>query len=114
MFSKTILIGKVVSKVESKIVSNGNKLASFRVITNDPHIQYHNINAFEKAAESALKYNEGDMVYVEGKIVTRKYKDQKGADKYITSINASRIGSPNAIEETETQSTKGVAHDDDF
>ena len=40
-----------------------------------------------KAAEICEKYlNKGDRVYIEGKIKTRKWQDDKGDDRYSTEI----------------------------
>ena len=49
--------------------------------------EWHNIVVRNKAAEICEKYlNKGDKVYIEGRLKTRKWKDDKGADRYSTEI----------------------------
>lgn len=43
------------------------------------------------------------LVYIEGKIQTRKYEDQNGQDKYITEIVANTIRVLNKRENSENQ-----------
>lgn len=47
---------------------------------------------FNKQAENAAKYlKKGSLIYVEEKLSTRKYEDQKGEDRYITEIYATLV-----------------------
>jgi single-strand DNA-binding protein len=49
--------------------------------------EWHNIVVRNKAAEICEKYlTKGDRVYIEGKLKTRKWQDEKGMDRYTTEI----------------------------
>ena len=49
--------------------------------------EWHNIVVRNKAAEICEKYlKKGDKVYIEGRIKTRKWTDDKGMDRYSTEI----------------------------
>ena len=50
--------------------------------------EWHNIVLRNKAAEICEKYlSKGDKVYVEGKLRTRKWQGEDGADRYTTEVN---------------------------
>ena len=49
--------------------------------------EWHNIVLRNKAAEICEKYlSKGDKVYIEGRIKTRKWQDDKGNDRYSTCL----------------------------
>ena len=49
--------------------------------------EWHNIVVRNKAAEICEKYlSKGDKVYIEGRIKTRKWTDDKGIERYSTEI----------------------------
>ena len=61
-----------------------NKTANEKVTNTD----WHNIVVRNKAAEVCEKYlSKGDKVYVEGKLRTRKWQGDDGADRYTTEVN---------------------------
>lgn len=48
----------------------------------------HRVVLFGKLAEVAGEYlSKGSQVYTEGKLTTRKWTDQSGADRYTTEIH---------------------------
>ena len=54
--------------------------------------EWHNIILRNKAAEICEKYlSKGDKVYIEGRIKTRKWQDDKGNDRYSTEINCTEF-----------------------
>lgn len=85
------MIGKVCSRVDTKTLEKGIKVSNFRLKTHDPYEQYHTINAFDKMSSSAENLKNGDILFVEGRVVTRKYKDKSGSTRYSTTINAARL-----------------------
>lgn len=47
---------------------------------------------FGKTAENCSQYlSKGSLVYVDGKLRTRKWQDQSGQDRYSTEVNADRV-----------------------
>ena len=56
------------------------------------NVEWHNIVLRNKAAEICEKYlSKGDKVYIEGRIKTRKWQDDKGNDRYSTEINCTEF-----------------------
>ena len=76
----------------------GNCVGRFPLATNETYTnkqtnervtntEWHNIVVRNKAAEICEKYlSKGDKIYVEGRIKTRKWQDDKGMDRYSTEI----------------------------
>jgi single-strand DNA-binding protein len=49
--------------------------------------EWHRVSIFGKLAEIAGEFlTKGSQVYLEGKVQTRKWQDQSGADRYSTEI----------------------------
>ncbi|MBT5687044.1 MAG: single-stranded DNA-binding protein, partial [Gammaproteobacteria bacterium] len=54
--------------------------------------EWHRIVFFNRLAEIVSEYlKKGSQVYVEGKLQTRKWQDQSGADRYTTEIVANEM-----------------------
>ena len=99
--NKVMLIGHLGDDVKIKHFDNGGCLARFPLATNQTYTNkstnekvtntdWHNIVVRNKAAEICEKYlAKGDKVYVEGRIKTRKWQDDKGDDRYSTEIACS-------------------------
>ena len=97
--NKAILIGRIGKDPDTFTFENGNKKISFTLATTESYrdkdnnwvdqTEWHNITGFRYLAEK--NFAKGDLVYVEGKIKTRKYTDKEGSDRYITEIIADKI-----------------------
>jgi len=54
--------------------------------------EWHRVCFFNRLAEIAGEYlRKGSLVYIEGRIRTRKWKDQAGQDRYTTEIIAEQM-----------------------
>lgn len=54
--------------------------------------EWHRVLLFSHSAEFAEKYlKKGNKVYVEGRLRTRKWTDQKNIERYVTEIIADKI-----------------------
>ena len=99
--NKVILIGNLGADPEIKRTHSGSAIANLRIATSESwrdkssgerkeKTEWHRVVIFNeglcKIAENYLK--KGSKVYIEGKIQTRKWTDQNGADKYTTEIVA--------------------------
>jgi single-strand DNA-binding protein len=90
------LIGNVGADPEIRTTQGGKKVANFRIATSErwkqdgeqkERTEWHSIVVWDKLADIAEKFiSKGSKVYVAGKIQTRKWKDQAGADRYSTEI----------------------------
>ena len=99
MFNEVILAGKISSDANLKYSQGGLAILSFSLETKSSHTnkegervensEYHRIVAFGSVAE--IELYKGDMVFVSGRIKSRKYQDRDGNERYITEINANRI-----------------------
>src|SRR5690554_2198020 len=96
--NKVMLIGRTGDDIKMHYFEGGNCLGRFPIATNETYInkstnervtntEWHNIVMRNKAAEICEKYlKKGDLIYVEGRIKTRKWQDENGMDRYSTEI----------------------------
>jgi single-strand DNA-binding protein len=101
--NKAILIGRLGKDVELKVLPSGKPVANFSIATSESwkdkktgdkqeKTEWHNIVVFDKLAEICGSYlKKGSLVYLEGKIQTRKYTDKNGVEKYLTEILANEM-----------------------
>jgi single-strand DNA-binding protein len=110
--NKVILIGHLGDDVKIHNFEGGGCIGRFPLATNESYTnkqtnekvtntEWHNIVVRNKAAEICQKYlSKGDKVYVEGRIKTRKWQDDKGIDRYSTEINCQEFTFLNTKNET--------------
>jgi single-strand DNA-binding protein len=96
--NKVMLIGHTGDEVKMHYFEGGNCIGRFPLATNEEYVnkatnekvsntEWHTIVVRNKAAEVCEKYlKKGDKVYIEGRIKTRKWQDDKGMDRYSTEI----------------------------
>ncbi|AFU68265.1 single-stranded DNA-binding protein Ssb [Psychroflexus torquis ATCC 700755] len=96
--NKVMLIGHTGDEVKMHYFEGGNCIGRFPLATNEEYInkatnekvsntEWHTIVVRNKAAEVCEKYlKKGDKVYIEGRIKTKKWQDDKGMDRYSTEI----------------------------
>lgn len=96
--NKVFLLGNLGADPDVRYTPDGNRaIASLRVATNrryrnrdDQQVtetEWHRVVVFGRSAEIARDYlKKGSNVWVEGRLRTRKWTDQAGADHYTTEI----------------------------
>jgi len=101
--NKVMLIGHLGDEVKIHRFEDGGCVGRFPLATNETYMnkqtnervsntEWHNVVLRNKAAEICEKYlSKGDKVYVEGRIKTRKWQDDKGNDRYSTEINCTEF-----------------------
>lgn len=98
--NRVFLIGNLGRDPEVRTFNNGSKVANLRIATTESwkdrntgerreETEWHTVQVFgdafiEGVIERYLK--KGSRVMVEGKIATRKWQDQSGADRYSTEV----------------------------
>jgi single-strand DNA-binding protein len=99
--NKVMLIGHLGDEVKMHYFEGGGCVGRFPLATNETYVSkqtnervtntdWHNIVVRNKGAEICEKYlSKGDKVYVEGRLKTRKWQDEKGNDRYSTEIQCS-------------------------
>ena len=96
--NKVILIGNLGSDPEVRYLPNGGAVANVSLATAESwkdkqsgekqeRTEWHRVVFFGRLGEIAGEYlKKGSKVYVEGRIQTRKWKDNAGQDRYTTEI----------------------------
>lgn len=95
--NKVILVCSLGKAPEVRQTQNGNAICNLSAATSRKYkdtqggmqeeTEWHRISLFGKMAELAGQYlSKGSMVYIEGRLRTRKYKDKDGIDRYVTEI----------------------------
>ena len=100
--NKVMLIGRLGRDPEIRYTQSGQAVANFSIATDETYMgkdgqkvektEWHKIVVWGKQAEFCGNYlSKGRLIYVEGKIETRKWQDQNGQDRYSTEIKAVTI-----------------------
>lgn len=91
--NKVMLIGHTGDDVKMHYFEGGGSIGNFSIATNEVYTnkttgqrvestEWHNVVVRNKAAEICEKYlKKGDKVYVEGRIKSRKWTDDKGIER---------------------------------
>ncbi len=98
--NKVILVGRLGQNPESRSFPDGGSICNISVATHDTwkdkqtgerqeRTEWHRVVLRNRLGEIAQQYlTKGAQVYIEGRIHTRKWQDQSGADRYATEIVA--------------------------
>ena len=96
--NKVILVGNLGKDPEMHYTAAGAAICNITIATSESwndkqsgekveKTEWHRVVFFRKLAEIAGEWlTKGSQVYVEGKLQTRKWQDQSGADRYTTEI----------------------------
>jgi len=96
--NKVMLIGHLGDVVKMHYFDDKNCVGRFSLATNETYTnkqtnekvtntEWHNIVVRNKGAEICEKYlKKGDKIYIEGRLKTRKWQDDKGIDRYSVEI----------------------------
>jgi single-strand DNA-binding protein len=97
--NKVTILGNLGADPEIRTFQNGGKVCNLRIATsekwrdkatgeNRERTEWHSVAIFQeglvRVAEQYLR--KGSTVYIEGKLQTRKWQDQSGADRYTTEV----------------------------
>ncbi|WP_455478700.1 single-stranded DNA-binding protein [Bartonella sp. B10] len=99
MVNKVMLIGRLGADPESRTMVSGAEVVNFSMATSESYkdkntnqkiekIEWHSVVVFNPhLAKVALQYlKKGSKVYVEGRLQTRKWQDNKGIDRHTTEV----------------------------
>ena len=100
--NKVILVGNLGADPELKYTPSNRPVCNLSVATNEvwkdkagqkqERVEWHRVNVWGDQAEHCSKYlAKGRMVYIEGRIQTRKWQDKEGKDRYSTEVVADRV-----------------------
>lgn len=98
--NKVILVGNIGQDPEVKYTASQQAVCNVSIATTDSwtdktsgekqeRTEWHRVVFFRRLAEIAGEYlRKGSQIYIEGRLQTRKWQDQSGADRYTTEIIA--------------------------
>ena len=100
--NKVILIGRLGRDPETRYMPNGEAVCNFSVATSEKwkdqsgqpkeRTEWHAITMYRKLAEIAAQYlQKGSLVYLEGKIQSRKYTGKDGIERTAYEIVCSEM-----------------------
>lgn len=110
MVNKVTLIGNLGADPEVRRLENGAAVAKLSIATNENYrdkngewqkiTEWHNVVVWRWLAERAEQYlKKGSLVFIEGKLTTRKWQDKDGNDRYTTEVVGSVLKSLDRREE---------------
>lgn len=102
MLNRAELICRLGQDPEIRYTQDGKAIANLSVATSESYkdkdgnrkenTEWHKVVAFGKLAEIIGEYcHKGQLIYVSGKIRTRKWTDKEGQDRYTTEIVANEM-----------------------
>jgi single-strand DNA-binding protein len=118
--NKVILIGNLGQDPEVKSFQNGGRIANLRIATSEQwkdkqtgerkeRTEWHSVviqgDGLVGVAERYLR--KGSKVYLEGKLQTRKWQDQSGADRYSTEVVVGMGGALTMLDGSGGNQTEG-------
>lgn len=118
--NKVILVGNIGNEPELRYMPNGNAVASVSLATSDTwkdkstgepqeKTEWHRVVFFGKIAEIVGQYvHKGSKLYVEGRLVTRKWTDQQGIDRYTTEIVVDMNGTMQILDSRQNEDSNGT------
>jgi len=101
--NKVMVLGNLGKDPEVRYTQAGQAVASFSLATSErfknkqsgeweEKTEWHRVTLWGKQAEVAGEYlAKGKTVFIEGRLQTRKWTDQSGAEKYTTEIVGERM-----------------------
>lgn len=100
--NKAMIIGRLGNDPDMRYLPSGEAVANLSIATSETwkdkdgnkkeSVEWHRVSFFGKIAEVCGQYlKKGGLVYVEGKIQTRKWQDKDGQDRYTTEIRGERM-----------------------
>lgn len=102
MLNKAMIIGRLGQDPEVKYSQAGKAICSITVATDESYTdrdgnrvdrtEWHRVATYDRIAENIGKFlRKGSLVYVEGKLATRKWQASDGSERSTTEIRAERV-----------------------
>ena len=101
--NKVLIIGNLGADPDVKFTQAGSPVANLSIATTErwkdkssgeqkEKVEWHRVVLFNRLAEIAQEYlKKGSQIYVEGKLQTRSWEDDKGEKKYTTEVIAREL-----------------------
>ncbi len=101
--NKVIVLGNLGRNPEARYTANGDCICTVNLATSEKWTdkssgekkettEWHRVVLYRKLGETAMQYlKKGELVFIEGRLHTRKWSDKEGNDRYTTEIIADRM-----------------------
>ncbi len=100
--NKVILIGRLGQDPEIRLTTNGDSVGNISIATSEKFkkqsaeviekTEWHRCVVWRQTADFVKQYiKKGDLVYIEGKLQTRKWQDNSGNNRYTTEIQVRQL-----------------------
>ncbi len=108
--NKVTLIGHLGQDPDTRYTADGRAITNISIATTESwkdkqtgekrdKTEWHRVVIFGKLAEIAKEYlHKGSLVYIEGKLQTRKWQDKSGQDRYTTEVVIDFNGTMNMLD----------------
>lgn len=136
MLNKVELIGNLGADPEAKPMPSGGNVVTLSIATTrrwkdrvsgerKEATEWHRVVCFNRTADIASQYlHKGSKIYIEGRVQTRKWQAQDGADRYTTEVIANSLimlgrkgetsdTSNNQVESSSSINNPGIDFDSD-
>lgn len=117
MLNQAQIIGHIGRDPETRYMPNGDAVTNFSVATSETwkdkqtgekkeSVEWHRITTFGRLAEICGELlRKGSLVFIQGKLVTRKWKDKDGSERSSTEIKADQMRILNGRQDSEQPAT---------
>ena len=123
MYNKANLIGRLGKDPEIRHGQDGSTIVNVSLATDESwkdkagekqkKTEWHNLVFFSRLAEIAAEYlHKGSLVFVSGRIQTRKWEDKEGNNRYTTEIVVQDLKMLGG--KSESQGSEGSSSNDDY
>lgn len=123
--NKAILVGRLGRDPEVRYNQNSLAICEVSIATSErrkgqngqyeEQTEWHRVVFFDKKAEVVGQYlTKGSLVYVEGRLETRKYQDKQGIERYVTRIIADNMQMLGSKADNQVQQQYTQQNNDDF
>ena len=117
--NKVIVLGNLGNVPEVKYLEGGLVIANFSIATSEKYknksgevvesLEWHRLVAYNNIAKIVEKYLvKGSQVYIEGRLKTRAWDDDKNIKRYTTEIIVENLQMLGGKKETQQTSTPGA------
>lgn len=122
--NKVMLIGRLGNDPDIRHTAAGAPVANLSVATNSAYkdnqsgewhetTEWHKVVLFSRTAEIARDYlRKGSLVYIEGRLQTRKWQDQDGKDRYSTEVVGDKMEMLGSRSDNQSFTANSVAYDE--
>ena len=118
--NRVTLLGNLGADPEAKKTASGQSITLFNLATSNSwtnregqrqeHTEWHRVVVWGKLAETCAEYlAKGRKVYVEGRLQTRSWEDDKNQKRYTTEIVAREVLFLNSKSENMASSSQGAS-----